>query len=1289
LKEVKESMSKQCLIEPKNNYNDLVFRPGAGWPDDLTGDTLEIKNLKATFRAVFSAQIEKCARNFRPERFRLTFGEQERRTFWVDWNNAWRDAQKPGQLREPGFKIEEELERIFKDMESYLYRVFDEMMRAEMEVIARYTATSKIMEPSKDIKFKVIQEKLAMDRLWNGKIRRDVLCRFEEDEKDDATESELGADDAAAAQLVNEANQPRGNGVRLSEKEVEVYRTVLHEIIAVLETSKYRLPNEPCLTFPEFEMGELDWVREYKRKLQSKYRRTLSDLAKLIGDAFFQSLDHSVFWTYVKNWSDRFEDTRQLYTPGPLERKENIYELQQKIRKLDLHMSTFLRSYYNCEFTKQFREICAEQIETRRLRDNTMWFQVRLRESREEDIHHLHLATHLPEKPALGMVLDRRWDDIFSDYIDPDYDFDVEDDGDMEPANIDELPHVFNGVCTIKRDGKMKHQTLIEEEEPKEDEFIEIDSDEDAPQSVVPEGGKRKRGRPGNEETAAKRRRLSNSGRDEALLDGSTRGRAPQRSDDALRRAYRERAASTEFTDLDDDVVEALNPANDNDATIVVDSVGASSSIQPSNSNGANNHAAGPSRKRQNAGTNGFSGDGGDGREPKRPKKKELPADKVADDEDQPDPKDKGKGKEVDPIIPVKKKRGRPLGSRNKPKVPIPPNLVVNGNSNLTIPPELNRAGPTPPGYQPPPNPVPGPDDISDNTVLISSDRSLNSSSVRMDHSPSLSVNIPERRQYLTPGPLTPLMNPPGSIYPNQGGWEGIGFPFTTFGPPPQRQEEQQQRQQQLGNQSPQPPQQPCTRISPSHAGDNSSVPPQAGTAQNPIDLEQQPPPTSQRPTTNSPNPGTPNTFSVDRSQPGRSNMDPPQSSAPQPRQEDQQQSMNPNSPHQGIAHPSSAAPLQTDQSNTLRPHRGSPQPNGQLLQQNMNTNSPQQGIARPSPVVQPQTGRPNIIPPNPGSHQPRAPSQSPRPQLTHPRGMQSQINNILVPLGHSRDQFQIGRGEPLPSSMPPPQGSSLRYEVFPPGHTQAHAGPSDINPALYRILKQQAAGGSSRAQFGIQQQSPSPRTATYGPPWQQGGVRSPQTYSHVPPRGYFRRSTHQGQYYRQQPTQYYIQQGGTSHNTFSTVQGQSQPHTFIQQESPVQQGTRHLPRPPPPRPIGVSFQQFQLQQLQRQHVENQAAQYQAAVQHTRGFQSSQNHSEWIGDHVVPNPPLKRETTPQQAYLTPVMSRNPSSTFQGAPRETYGQQQSFTDLLNNAMQEAPPVMADSYENLVREGGYLP
>jgi hypothetical protein len=238
LKEVKESMSKQCLIEPKNNYGGLVFRPGAGWPEDLPRDPPEIRNLKEAFRAVFSTQIEKCARNFRPERFTAAFRTFKKGyTFWVEWNNAWQDAQKAGQLRGPGFKIVEALEKIFKDMESYLHRVFDEMMRAEMEAIVRKSATQKDMEPSKNIKFKVIQGKLAMDCHWNRKTRHDVLCRFEE-EKDDTTETELGAHKAAAAQPAGEANQPRENGVRPSEKEVEVCRAVLQSMTQVSGTPR-------------------------------------------------------------------------------------------------------------------------------------------------------------------------------------------------------------------------------------------------------------------------------------------------------------------------------------------------------------------------------------------------------------------------------------------------------------------------------------------------------------------------------------------------------------------------------------------------------------------------------------------------------------------------------------------------------------------------------------------------------------------------------------------------------------------------------------------------------------------------------------------------------------------------------------------------------------------------------------------------------------------------------------------------------------------------------------------
>jgi hypothetical protein len=1230
LKEVKESMSKQCLIEPKNNYNGLVFRPGAGWPEGLTRDTPEIKNLKKTFRAVFSAQIEKCARNFRPERFSITFRDRESFKFWVDWNNAWRDAQKAGQLRGPEFKIEEELERIFKDMESYLYKVFDEMMRAEMQVIVRKTATQKNMEPNTAIEFKVIQGKLAMDFHWNRKTRRDVLCRFEEEEKDDATESGLGADQAAAAQLINEANQPRGNRVRPSENEVEVCRTVLQSMIEVLRTRKNEISAEAFLEFPEFIPGELYWVRRLKRRMRLKYREHLGSLAMLIDDPFFHTtVKHSIFCTYVANWSERFEGTQSLYTPGPLERVENIYDLQRKLRKLDRHMSTFLISYYNYEFTKRFRNLCSMEMKKNGLPDNTMWFQIRLRESYEENKHHEHhlnIATHLPNNLAQSMVWDKRWDDIFSDYIDPDYDFDAEDDGDMKPVNIDELPRVFNGICTIKRDGKMEHQTLIEEEEPNEDEVIEID-DEDAPQEVVPEGGRRKRGRPRKEDKAAKRRRLTDSGRDEALLDESTRGRSPQRSDDARQIAYRQRAssASSALTELDDDIVEALNPANDNDATIVADSGGVGSPTQASNSNGANNNAAGPSRKRQNAGTIGFSGDGGDERQPKR-SKKELPADKDADDEDQPDPKDKGKGKEIAPIDTGKKKRGRPKGSKNKPKIPIPPNLV-NGNSNMINSRVLIGAGPTPPGCQPPPNPVPGPDDIPDNAVLMTSDRPLNSSSVRIDTPLPNGVNIKERPQYLTTGPLaSPLLDPRG-IFANRG--RVMQRPRIRAELMQPRPEEQQQRQQQPGNQQPQAPQQPCTRISPSHAGDNSSVPPQAGTAHNPIDLdsEQQLSPTSQRPTTNSPHPGAPNLLPADQSQAGPSSILPSDSGAPQPRQQDQQQSMN--------------------------------------------TNLLQQGIARLSPVAQPQKGQPNTIPSHPGSHQPRAQFQPPRPLLAdHPATFPA-INrgSLGQPLVYSHDQFKPGRGQSLPSPMPPPQGKSLHQVTFPGYEAQGHAGPSPFDAGTLRIWEEQAAsqemwrknqkdnrkkagqeqnlrdgmairpaaqvqaGGGSQNQFGIQQQSPSPR---WGP--------------HRP-------SLQQGQYYGQPQYNmpYYVQQGGTSHNTFATVQGQSQNYAFYQRGSPVQQGIRHLPPPPPPY---EAIQQFQPEQFHPPQIENPVAQYQAAAQYHPGFYHPP-----LENQRIMSSPIQQQMDLQQ--LIPPMSQNPSGNLQGAPRQTYG------EALQGTMQEIP------------------
>jgi hypothetical protein len=1162
LKEVKEAMSKQCLIDPKNNYGGLAFRPRAGWPKDLPRDTPEIKNLKETFRAVFSAQIEKCARNFRPERFSATFRTFKKGyTFWVEWNNTWQDAQKAGQLREPGFKIEEALEMIFKDMESYLHRVFDEMMRAEMEAIVRKTATQKDMEPSKDIKFKVIQGKLAIDCHWNRKTRCGVLCRFEEEEKDDAAESELGADEAAATQLINEANQPRGNRVRPSKDEVEVCRTVLQSIIEVLRTRKNEVSAEAFLKFPELIPGELYCVRMLKRRMRPKYREHLGSLAMLIDDPFFHTtVKHSIFCAYVANWSRRFEETRSLYTPGPLERVENIYDLQRKLRKLDRHMSTFLKSYYNEQFTRKFRDLCSVEMEKKGLPDNTMWFQVRLRESYEEDKHHLHIATHLPENLAPSMVLDKRWDNIFSDYIDPDYDFDAEDDGDMEPVNIDELPFVFNWICTIKRDGKMEHQTLVEEEEAIDDEAIEVDSDEDAPQAVVPEGGKRKRGRPRKEDKSAKRRRLTDSGRDGALLDESTRGRSPQRSDDALQMAYRQRdsSASSEFTQLDDDVVEALNLANGNDATIVADSGGISSSTQASNSNGANNHAAGLSRKRQNAGTIGFSGDGGDERQPKRPKK-ELPADKDADDEDEPDAKDKGKGKEIPSINTGKKKRGRPKRSKNKPKIPIPPNIVVNGNSNMVNSRELTGAGPTPPGYQPPPNPVPGPDDIPDNAVLISSNRPLNSSSVRIDPPLPNGVNIQERPQYLTTGPITsPLLDPRG-IFANRG---RVMQPPRIRAElverrPEEQQQRQQQRQQQPGNQPLQAPQQPCTRISPSHAGGNSSVPPQAGSAQNPIVLdEQQQPSSSQRPTTNSPHQGTPNPSLADQSPAGPSNIIAPHSSAPRPRQQDQQQSMNTNLLHQEIARPSSAAPTQTGQSNTLPSRRGPPQPSGQLQQQSMKTNSAHQGFTHPPSATHSQPSWSNTVPPYPGSHQQRGQSQPLRPLSTNHATTPPAINrgSLGQPLRHSYDQFHPGREQPLSYSMAPPRGSSLRYATFPGSEAQGHAGPSPTDPGLLRLWNQQAEG-----------------RAPPGPSRPQGGVQSSQAYSQVPSHGHFRGSVHQSQYYEQQPqynTQYspavYVQQGVVSQNTFVTGQVQSQHYTF-NQGSPVQQGIRHLPPPPPP----------------------------------------------------------------------------------------------------------------------------
>jgi hypothetical protein len=1113
LKEVKEAMSKQCLIDPKNNYGGFAFRPGAGWPKDLPRDTPEIKILKERFRAVFSAQIEKCARNFRPERFSATFRTFKKGyTFWVEWNNAWQDTQMAGQLRGPGFKIEEALEKIFKDMESYLHQVFDEMMRAEMEVIVRKTATQKDMEPSKDIKFNVIQEKLAMDCHWNRKTRRDVLCCFEEEEKGYATESELGADEAAAAQLISEANQPRGNGVRPSEDEVKVCRTVLQSMIEVLRTRKNEISAEEFLEFPKFIPGELNWVRRLKRRMRPNYREHLGSLAMLIDDPFFHTtVKHSIFCAYVANWSGRFEETQSLYTPGPLERVENIYDLQRKLRKLDRHMSTFLKSYYNEQFTRKFRDLCSMEMEKKGLSDNTMWFQVRLRESYGEDKHHLHIATHLPENLAPSMVLDKRWDNIFSDYIDPDYDFDAEDDGDMEPVNIDELPRVFNWICTIKRDGKMEHQTLVEEEEPNDEDAIEVYSDEDAPQAVVPEGGKRKRGRPRKEDKSTKRRRLTDSGRDEALLDESTRGRSPQRSDDGLQMVYRQRAssASSEFTQLDDDVVEALNPANDNDATIVADSSGVSSSTQASNSDGANNHAAGPSRKRQNAGMIGFSGDGGDERQPKRPKK-ELPADKGADNADEPNAKDKGKGKEIAPIDTGKKKRGRPKGSKNKPKIPIPPNLVVNGNSNMVNSRELIGAGPTPPGYQPPPNPVPGPDDIPDNAVLISSDRPLNSSSVRIDPPLPNGVNIQERPQYLTTGPLaSPLLDPRG-IFANRG--RVMQRPRIRAKLVDRRPEEQQQRQQQPGNQPLQAPQQPCTRISPSHAGGNSSVPPQAGSAQNPIVLDEQQPSSSQRPTTNSPHQGTPNPYPADHSPAGPSNIIAPHSSAPRPRQQDQQQSMKTNSAHKGLTHPPSATHSQPSWSNT--------------------------------------------VPSYPGSHQQRGQPQPLRPPSTNHATMLPAINrgSLGQPLRNPYDQFHAGREQPLPYSVAPPRGSSLHYATFPGSEAQGNAGPSPTDPGLLRLWNQQAAGRASP-----------------GPSRQQGGVQSSQAYSQVPSHGHFQGSMHQGQYYEQQPqynTQYssavYVQQGGVSQNTFVTGQVQSQHHTF-NQGSPVQQGIRHLPPPPPP----------------------------------------------------------------------------------------------------------------------------
>jgi hypothetical protein len=1283
LKKVQEAMSKQCLTELKNDYNVRYFRLAEvetkvgprwliTWPEDLTRDTREIKNLKATFRAVFSAQIEKCARNFRPHRFSATLRKSE--PFWVGWNNEWQDAQRPGQSRRPGFKIEEELERIFKDMEIHLSEVFNEMTRVEMEAIVDKTAPEKIMEPSEDIKFKVIQGKLAMDCRWRGKIRRDILCRFEE-EKDDATESELGADDAAA-QLINEANQPGENGVRPSEKEVKVYRTVLRESIAALETSKYRLPNKPYLTFTELEEGELDWVEKYKRRLQTKYRRILKDLTRLIRDGFFESPDHSTFWTYVKDWSDIFEDTRRVYTPGPLERVENIHHLQRKLRKLDRHMSTFLTSYYNEHFTRKFRDLCSVELEKKRLPDNIMWFQVRLRESFEEDKHneyHLHIATHLPKAPEESMVWDRRWKDIVKNYNNPNYDFDPEGDGDIEPVNIDELPHMFNAICTIKKDGKMTHETLMEEEEPKEDEVIEIAADEDAPQAVVPEGGKRKRGRPRKEEAAAKRQRLSKSGRDEALLDEFPRGRAPPRSDDAREMAYHHRrqralSASSVLTQLADDIVEALNPANDNDAHIVIDSGVASSSTQASNSNGANKNAAGPSRKRQNAGMDGFSGDGGDERERKRPKKKELPVDKNADSEDQPSPKDKGKGKEVDPIVPVKKKRGRPPGVKNKPKVPVAPNPVVNGNSTTVTLPELHSGGQTRPGYQPPRNPVPGPDDISDNTVLISSHAQLNSSSFRMDRPLPSGVNIPERPRYLTPAPLPPLINPSGAIFPNnQELWRDTGYP-NTFGQPRQGQQEQQLRQQHPGNQSLQAPQRPRTPISPSNAGNNSSVPPHAGTALNPIVIDEQRPSSSRRPTTNSPHPRAPNLSRADRSQASLPKIIPPQSSVPQLKQEDQQQSMNPNSPHHGLVRPPPAAPSYSSRSNTVPPNWGLPPPSGQHQQQTMHTNSPRQGIARPSPVAQPQTDQPRITPPHLGSRQPRGPSQSPRPRLAHAQPMHPQIHNTSGPLGNSHNQFQTGRGQPLPSSMPPPQGSSLRHEAFPSAHIQTHAGPSDMDPALRRIMVQQEAGGISQAQLMMQQQLPSPRVVPHGHLLQQGGVGSPQPYSQSPPHGHFRGSTYQ-EYYGQQNqynTQYYAQQGKISQNTFTTGQEQSQHYASYQQGSPFQDGIRHPPPSPPqaayaqdlpschpPSPYHTT-PQFPPQQFHPSQVETPALQYSTAAQNRPGLYhpSPQN-------QLIRQSPIQQQRGIQEP--TPPMSRNTSRDFLIPRPETNGEQRSYAD----------------------------
>jgi hypothetical protein len=1093
LKEVQETMSKKCQTELKNDYNVQYFRLAkvetkiddkwlCSWPEDLTRDTREIKNLKATFRAVFSALIEKCARNFRPHRFSATLRKSE--PFWVGWNNEWRDAQRPGQSRGPGFKMEEELERIFKNMESHLSQVFDEMMSAEMEAIVQRTATPKISDSSEDFKFQVVQGKLAMDFYWHGKIRRDILCRFEAEEKNDAMESELGADDAVAAQLANEANQPRDNwarpfekevelyrivlrelineanlprqrGIRLSEKEVEVYETIFRERIAALETSKHRLQDEPSPTFPENEEGELNWVREFKRKLQTKYRRILKDLTGLIGDAFFEIPDHSTFWAFVKNWSDIFEDTRRVYTPGPLERVENIKHLQRKLRKLDRHMSTFLKSYYNEAFTRNFRDRCSAELEKKELPDNTMWFQVRLRETFDEDKqesfgedkhdkHELHTARHLPKVPEDSMVWDTRWKDIVKNYDNPDYDFDPEDDGDMEPVDLDEPPHVFNGICTIMRDGKMKHQTLIEEEEPKEDEIIDIDADGDAPQAVVPEGGKRKRGRPRKEEGAAKRRRLSNSGRDEALLDESPRGRAPQRSDDAREMAYQPRrqrtsSASSVLTQLLDEVVEALNPDNDNDAPIVSDSGGATSSTQASKSNEAKNNAAGSSRKRQNAGTNGFRGDSDDERERKRRKKTELPADKVADDEDQPDPKDKEKGKEVDPIVPVKKKRGRPPGVKNKPKIkiPTPPNPVLNGNSNIVTPKDLNRVGPTPPGYQPPPNPRLGPNDITDDTLLTPSNRQLNLSSVRMDRPLPSGVNIPEHPQYLTPGPLPPSLNPPGAIFANLE--QVLQLPQRRAELERQRQEEQQQKQrqrqqqkqqqrqqrqqqsqQQPGNQPLQAPQQPCSRTSsPSHAGYNSSVPPHTGTPQNPIVIDEQQP-SSQRPSTNSPHPGAPNPALADRSQAGLPRIVPPQSSARQQIQQQQHQQQQQQYMHSNLAPHMLAAPQQQhmhmstllyQQHMHLAPNMSAPQ------QQHMPMSAlPYQQHMQPAPHISATQYQQHM---HPTPHMSRPPYQQHMMHLNRAPHMsatqqQSGIQQPTPPMSRntSRDYFHIPPAE-------------------------------------------------------------------------------------------------------------------------------------------------------------------------------------------------------------------------------------------------------------------------------------